>query len=252
MTKALSEEKINLSWINPDQAYIGAAHTFIADILAPKSRFVEAVSKFIDPLRVFGGLNSLAQTLIKMTIPGVPDFYQGMELWEFTLVDPDNRRPVDYHLRARLLRELEASAAQGNLVKLCHELFASFEDGRSKLWIIKRALEFRGKNAALFRDGQYTALKATGAKRDHVIAYERSHEEKHAIVVVPRFAATLMRNQLRLPLGAVWADTALPFPLKSPTSYRNIFTDERVNAGEHGLQLSDVFAEFPVAMLVSD
>ena len=252
MTKALSEAKINLSWINPDPAYVEAAHAFIADILAPKSRFVETVNKFIDPLRMFGAVNSLAQTLLKMTIPGVPDIYQGMELWEFSLVDPDNRRPVNYDLRTRFLADLQERCAKGNLVTLCRDLLASLEDGRSKMWVIHRALEFRGRNPALFRDGAYTPLRASGNKQEHVVAYQRSHEGKNVIVAVPRFAATLMRKETRLPLGAAWGDTVLCLPAAVPTSYRNIFTGETLTVSPQGLKLSNIFGEFPVAMLVSD
>jgi (1->4)-alpha-D-glucan 1-alpha-D-glucosylmutase len=252
MTKALSEAKINLSWINPDPAYVEAAHAFIADILALKSRFVETVNKFIDPLRMFGAVNSLAQTLLKMTIPGVPDIYQGMELWEFSLVDPDNRRPVNYDIRTRFLADLQERCAKGNLVTLCRDLLASLEDGRSKMWVIHRTLEFRGRNPALFRDGAYTPLRASGNKQEHVVAYQRSHEGKNVIVAVPRFAATLMRKETRLPLGAAWGDTVLCLPAGVPTSYRNTFTGERLNVSPQGLKLSSIFGEFPVAMLVSD
>ena len=135
---------------------------------------------------------------------------------------------------------------------MCHELLSSLPDGRSKLWVIHRALEFRQQNAALFRNGRYEALKAAGSKQQHVIAYQRVHEGQNVIVAVPRFAATLMHTHPKMPLRSVWSDTYLPVPVYCATAYRNLFTGERLVVKDHRLKLADVFAEFPVAMLASE
>ncbi|HXO94798.1 MAG TPA: malto-oligosyltrehalose synthase, partial [Candidatus Acidoferrum sp.] len=167
MTKALSEAKVNLSWVNPNEKYVVAVRSFIASILMPdrfgkEPRFVTALSLLMPALKVFGAVNSLAQLVLKVTSPGVPDFYQGSEMWDLSLVDPDNRRPVDYALRTHALDEMLRVADIGGELALCREMTDTLEDGRIKLWTTHRALATRAELPEVFRRGEYLPLTANG------------------------------------------------------------------------------------------
>jgi (1->4)-alpha-D-glucan 1-alpha-D-glucosylmutase len=259
-SKALSEAKVNLSWINPDPAYMEAVHSFIDAILlhGPRGKenpFVSSFDSLVAQLRLFGAVNSLAQVVLKIASPGVPDFYQGSELWDLSLVDPDNRRPVDYDLRAQYLSALQAQAANEGSAAVCRDLLSNLADGRAKLWTMHRALTLRRELPALFRGGGYQALEIAGGERqEHVIAFSRGDlfAGRSVIAVLPRFACTLMRGKTQLPLGEAWGKDQLRLPVDAGTRYRNVFTDEVVTVTEDGLALSAVFAGFPVALLVSE
>jgi (1->4)-alpha-D-glucan 1-alpha-D-glucosylmutase len=257
-SKALSEAKVNLSWINPDPEYMKAVHTFITSILMPGARgketaFVSSLNGLLPQLRLFGAVNSLAQVVLKITVPGVPDFFQGSELWDLSLVDPDNRRPVDYTLRARTLDDLHALEASDGAAAVCAEVLAHLEDGRVKLWTTHRALTLRREQQALFRKGAYTALTVNGERQEHVIAFERrdSATGTSVLVVLPRFASTLMRGKLQLPLGDAWGKDLLLIPGSADATYRNVFTGETVKVTNGAVALSTLFAQFPVAMLIT-
>ncbi len=254
MTKALSEAKVNLSWTAPSPVYVDAVHAFLRGILMPdgkgrESRFVQTLQDLLQPLSLFGAVNSLAQTVLKIASPGVPDFYQGTELWDLSLVDPDNRRPVDYELRRRLLAELRGrSAAVGNL-DVCREILDTLSDGRVKLWTIHRALELRNRLPEIFRRGEYVPVEAT-KQQEHVVAFVRGRD---ILAVVPRFAWTLMGGRVRLPLDDAWGDAELLLPAMSGTRFRNVFTGEAlVVTSESRLALSAVFADFPVALFARE
>src|SRR5437016_3208976 len=206
MTKAVHEAKVNLSWINDDPNYVEALQLFIEKILSPGPRsrpnaFLEQIQSFVPAVAFFGAINSLAQRLLTITTPGNPDIYQGTELWDLSLVDPDNRRPVDYEERQRLLTELDRKAEAGNLLRLCAELMADFYDGRIKLWTTMQALRFRRDHRELFQVGRYIPLHASGAKGDHVVAFARENHNQVAIIAVPRFSYILSGGALRPPLG---------------------------------------------------
>jgi (1->4)-alpha-D-glucan 1-alpha-D-glucosylmutase len=258
--KALSEAKVNLSWINPDPEYVGAVQSFIADIVMPDKRgretaFMQVLDKLLPQIKLFGGVNSLAQLVMKATCPGVPDFYQGTELWDLSLVDPDNRRPVDYGLRDRLLASLDELATQQGAAAVAAEVTRDIADGAIKLWTTAQVLRLRRAEHALFRHGSYTPLYGAGAAEQHVIAHARQHRnsehsDKTVIVAVPRFACSLMRGEVALPLGNAWKDGSLALPSEFHGTYRNIFTGEMVNA-EAELPLAQVFASFPVAVFVT-
>jgi (1->4)-alpha-D-glucan 1-alpha-D-glucosylmutase len=202
-------------------------------------------------------VNSLAQTLIKITAPGVPDFYQGTELWDFSLVDPDNRRPVDFASRAALLDELRARIAAGDLPRLARELVEQWPDGRIKLYTIHRALTYRRGTPDLLRMGDYVPLQTGGRAAEHVCAFARRGAMRTIVTVVPRLTARLTDNGARLPLGAdVWGDTRVVVPRDLPDGpYVNLFTGEEVRSGDRNgspvLAIEDLLAEFPVALLAS-
>jgi len=253
MTKALSEAKVNLSWINPNPQYIEAVHGFLKDILMPDTagrepRFVATLKSLLPVVEIFGAVNSLAQVVLKIASPGVPDFYQGTEIWDLSLVDPDNRRPVHYKERIEALAVMQERCAREGPLAVCRDVQQTLPDGRIKLWTTHRALMTRNRFADIFRRGAYTAFTATNGHAQHAIAFLRGDQ---VLQVVPRFACTLMGDKARLPLGDVWGDSALVVPNSSGAVFENVFTGEHIQADADGkLRLRSVFAEFPVAMLV--
>jgi (1->4)-alpha-D-glucan 1-alpha-D-glucosylmutase len=257
--KALSEAKVNLSWINPDPEYMKAVHAFITAILMPdgrgkESRFVASLSSLLPQLRLFGAVNSLAQVVLKIAVPGIPDFYQGNELWELSLVDPDNRRPVDYHQRSRCLDDLQGLAEREGPGAVCREVLSNLADGRVKLWTTHRALELRAREHAIFRHGEYGELEVAGGHQENVIAFLRRDpdSQRSVLAVLPRFACTLMRGKPELPLGPAWGDDQLRVPASPGTRYTNVFTGESLGVQEQQtLPLSGILGTFPVALLVS-
>ena len=188
-----------------------------------------------------------------MTCPGVPDFYQGTELWDFNLVDPDNRRPVDYALRREMLATIKAGveANAADLRPWLAGLLQGAEDGWVKLFLIWRTLNWRRAHKRLFDGGNYVPLEAQGAKPQHVCAFARAFEGQQAITVVPRRVVSLTEENERLPLGAeIWDTTSLVIPESQPgAEYHNVLTGERLKATEAGLPVAEVFSSFPVALL---
>ncbi len=224
---------------------------------APRGKenpFVASLDGLLPQLRLFGAVNSLAQVVLKIASPGVPDFYQGSELWDLTLVDPDNRRPVDYDQRAVALNALRELAEKEGAAAVCRDVLGNLATGRVKLWTMHRALELRRQEHALFRRGEYVALEVSGERQEHVIAFLRrdSATGRSVVAVMPRFACTLMRGKVQLPLGEAWGKDQLVLPVSAGTRYRNVFTDESVTVAEDGLALSTVLATYPVALLVNE
>ncbi|HET9838269.1 MAG TPA: malto-oligosyltrehalose synthase [Candidatus Angelobacter sp.] len=258
MTKAVHEAKVNLSWINDDPSYVEALQQFIARVLAPETHdrpnsFLEQIQAFLPPVFFFGAVNSLAQRLLMIASPGNPDIYQGTELWDFSLVDPDNRRPVDYELRQRLLGELDRRSEAGSLQALCAELLSTYQDGRIKMWTTMQALRLRRERRELFHQGRYRPLQATGAQQQHVVAFAREHNNQVAIVAVPRLSYTLAGGgAMRAPLGALWGNTEVPVPPRTAEFLENAFTGEKIRvSANRTLLCHELFAHFPVALLVS-
>lgn len=257
--KAAKEAKVNTSWINPNEAYDEALRTFVARILdpAPGNRFLPDFAAFQGFVARLGMLNSLAQTLVKITAPGVPDFYQGTEVWDFSLVDPDNRRPVDFARRAALLQALRERIAAGDLAALARELVEEWTDGRIKLYTIHRALGHRRQEHELYLAGEYLPLPTGGSWGRHLCAFARRREGQAALTVVPRLVAGLTDNGARLPLGPeVWGDTWVALPAGLPEGpYINLFTGVEVamagTAVGPALLAGAILAAFPVALLAT-
>jgi (1->4)-alpha-D-glucan 1-alpha-D-glucosylmutase len=255
MEKATREAKVHTSWVNPNEEYDEATRRFVAGILDPRrsSRFLADLAAFSRRIAFFGRFNSLTQTLIRLTAPGVPDLYQGCELWDLSLVDPDNRRPVDFGLCARLLEELERAAA-ADLPGLARELLATAEDGRIKLHLIRCALALRRTRPELFLAGSYTPLTATGQAADHVLAFARSHGDAEIVVVAPRLTARLADGQERPPVGELWGECWLQLP-HAPVGagYLDRLSGAHLTVatrnGTPGTAMSDTLASFPVALL---
>ena len=255
MTKAVHEAKVNLSWINDDPAYVEALQAFIEKILTPGTHgrpntFLDQMNAFVPPVAFFGAMNSLAQRLLMITAPGNPDIYQGMELWEFSLVDPDNRRPVDYEIRQRLLSDLDRRAEAGDLPGLCSHLLDHYSDGRIKMWTTMQALRFRRDRAELFHLGKYVPLHAFGPKREHAVSFARENHRQIAIIVVPRLSYSLTGGALCPPLGQFWQETEIPVPSRAPETLENVFTGEKIQVTpQRTLLCREVFGRFPVALL---
>ncbi len=255
MVKAMREAKVNSSWINPNVRHEEAVSRFISSLLTT-SRYNGFMADFDKFQRVtsFGGMfNSLSQTLLKITSPGIPDLYQGNEVWDFSLVDPDNRRPVDFSLRKKLLEELLQGEVAHGTAATAEAVLATGQDGRIKLYVTYKALGFRRDHRSLFESGAYRPLTVTGSFSDHVCAFERSHNQSSLLVVVPRFCSGLPGNGP--PLGdTVWLDTKLLLEPEAATEcYRNIFTGVIIRPtsreGMPSLALADIFSVFPVALL---
>jgi (1->4)-alpha-D-glucan 1-alpha-D-glucosylmutase len=199
-----------------------------------------------------GAINALAQQLLKLTAPGVPDVYQGTELWDQSLVDPDNRRPVDYRQRTHLLRGLQRRRPGR---RLAADLLKTKADGRVKLYMTSRALACRAAYPDLFARGAYVPLEAEGAAAEHVVAFTRRDAENEFITVVPRLVVGLTRKELLDPIGTeVWGDTRLLLPDAEPgTRYRDVFSGEMLkvsaNNVETSLPVAGIFASFPFALL---
>jgi (1->4)-alpha-D-glucan 1-alpha-D-glucosylmutase len=279
MLKALREAKVHASWVHPNPAYEAALSRFVGAALdrtetprpapgrlrrligsivadAPGNPFLADFRPFQQQIAVAGMYNSLAQTLLKLVAPGVPDTYQGTETWDLSLVDPDNRRPVDH---ARLQTDLrairEALAGPGaDRGEIARSLLAAKEDGRIKLYVTHQALQYRRRHPGLFAEGAYSPLEARGARAEHAIAFGRALERETVIAVVPRFIA-----RLRLPgppVGPVWEGTWLELPAWASHACRNVLTGERVEIatreGRPVLPLEAVFATFPLALLAAD
>jgi (1->4)-alpha-D-glucan 1-alpha-D-glucosylmutase len=247
------EAKEQSSWLSPDPDYESALSDFIDSSLenSQENGFLADFLAFSQKVAYYGALNSLAQVLLKVASPGIPDFYQGTELWDFSLVDPDNRRPVDFEKRRRLLDNLIQQEGQGGRALVC-QLLNSWQDGRVKLYLTYKALNIRSACREVFRDGRYIPLQVAGQKREHVVAFSRHKEGTWVIVVIPRLLTRLV-DAGTFPLGEkVWGSDQLILPDGMPEKWLNSLTGEnlQVSVQERGLLLSDILNMFPVALLV--
>ncbi|HZZ11414.1 MAG TPA: malto-oligosyltrehalose synthase [Paraburkholderia sp.] len=245
--KALREAKLQTNWLAPDEAYEAGCRDFLFDILAPQRRdgFLKELSAFVARIGRAGALNSLQQTVLRLASPGIPDLYQGTELWDFSLVDPDNRRPVDFAQREAWLAQTPPS-----------EFLADWRDGRVKLAVVQRVLALRAHLPELLSQSTYLPLAVRGARAGNVIAFARRHGNAWAVVIASRLAAGLLGDQGDAPLvdPASWDDTAIEMP--SDLSARALFdwlSPGAPKVDEHGLlYLRDALSSMPIAVLVED
>ncbi|MEN6627260.1 MAG: malto-oligosyltrehalose synthase [Candidatus Sumerlaeia bacterium] len=258
MQKAVKEAKVHTSWISANEAYDKALARFIERLLDDTRRnpVIQDIASFARHVAYFGRFNSLAQVLLRLASPGVPDIYQGTEMWDLSLVDPDNRRPVDFGTRRGELARLRRGIQAGDLAALADELVGTIENGAIKLYVIVRALDLRRENEALFAQGGYEPVAAGGDLERHVVAFARRHGDDALIAVAPRLVATLTRGQERPPIGeGVWDDTWLRLdPALAGNAWRNIYTGETLipvdRGGTASLPMPAVLSHFPVAILV--
>ncbi len=232
--KALREGKTQTSWININEDYERRVLSFI-DLLYAHERFLTDFGRFQRKIAYFGALSSLAQLVLKITSPGIPDFYRGTEIWDLSLADPDNRRPVDFDCRIRLLEQLETQVDPRELLK-------SWPDGRLKLYVTWKLLNFRREHSDLFLHGEYIPLRVTGSCADHIIAFARRLHDNWCIVAVSRLLAKLSRRK------NTWRDTSVEMPGGAPTCWTNVLTREEA---DKELVASELFSVLPVAVLGS-
>ena len=257
MEKALREAKVNTSWINPNAEYEAAFHSFLDAILdrSVSKLFLDDFAPFQAKIANAGIFNSLSQTLLKITSPGLPDFYQGSEIWNFSLADPDNRRPVNYD-RLKLLQARLRDAESENPAALVDRLLAEPSDGSLKLYVTRSALRFRRDHRELFAKGSYLPLRAVGSRHKHVIVFVRSLRGTTVLVLAGRFFGQL-DAQVRLPIGEeVWGDTEIVLRKQLPAgAYREVFTGQTGSAVWRGgtlvLPVSQAFSHLPIALLIS-
>lgn len=238
--KAVSEAKRHTSIMQANEAYLAACDRFVDGITAAETApdFLAVFIPCARRIARLGMVNSLAQLVLKCTVPGIPDFYQGNEIWDFSLVDPDNRRPVDFPHRQELL----AAVAQSETSRLLED----WRDGGIKLAVMVRLLRFRARYALLFSAGDYRPVAARGTFGENLVAFTRNHEAKSVLVVVPRLTAELGAP----PLGLVWDDTQLLQEARATTRWRDVLT-QRMYSAKEPLFLRALFAELPFAVLES-
>jgi (1->4)-alpha-D-glucan 1-alpha-D-glucosylmutase len=259
MLKAVKEAKVHTSWTEPNSDYEKALQQFVERVLGDggKNPFLDDLQGVARRVAFFGRFNSLSQTLLKMTSPGVPDFYQGAELWDLNLVDPDNRRTVDYESRRKILAELKSDFegvvdASGDFFRA---LLRDEKPGAMKLFLIWRALNFRSAHRELFDSGEYLPLSAAGEYGENVCAFARRWKQQILIVVVPRLVSELTRGAEVSPIGGeIWKDAILPVsPGRAGDLFRNVLTREMVPViekdGVAALELRQALKSFPVALL---
>jgi (1->4)-alpha-D-glucan 1-alpha-D-glucosylmutase len=257
MQKALHEAKIHTSWINPNAAYEQAVTKFVERVLepTPENRFLQELRQFQAPIARAGMWNSLAQVLVKIASPGVPDFYQGNEIWAFDLVDPDNRRAVNYEGRRKMLASLRTQAER-NRSGLMDRLRENLCDGAIKMFITSEALRFRRDHPELFSQGSYTGLAAEGSRARHVVAFARATENQMMVALTGRFFLRLCNSHGK-PIGDVWGNTTVALPKKGGhETFQNVLTGQTITAqrsdGRLLLPLNEVFSQCPVALLVAE
>jgi (1->4)-alpha-D-glucan 1-alpha-D-glucosylmutase len=253
IVKALREAKVNSSWLNPDEEYESAVTRFAAAIMDRRrgAPFRDAFLPFHARVADLGIYNSLAQLAIKITAPGIPDFYRGTEFWDLNLVDPDNRRPVDFAERQRVLATLHDCG--GRVAVDVDELLASRRDGRIKLFATAKGLAVRARFRDVFERGEYVPLQTFGLRKDCAFAFERRLGETSVVTCVPRLIVSLVPDAAAPPIGAVWGDTEVE--LSSGAPLRNIFTDATITPDPAGdrwtVPAAALFDRLPIAVLAS-
>ncbi|MFT2011444.1 malto-oligosyltrehalose synthase [Pontibacter sp. 13R65] len=248
LIKAFREAKVNTNWSEPNEEYEEAVKELVEYLLLKDEEFMQAFRPFFLKLAHYGWIYSLCQALLKVTCPGVPDIYQGCELWDFSLVDPDNRRPVDYEQRQQYLTELKAQEQQDS-ESLLADLLANPADARVKLYLLYKALNVRNELHELFSFGDYQPVNVTGKHKTHILAFTRKYEGQWCLVVVPRLLVPVVSEQ-ELPLGQVWEDTTIVLPPDAPLSWNQVFGQQQLSLQQE-IPVADLLNKFPVALLTA-
>ncbi len=247
MVKAAREAGLETSWTDPDAAYESSLREAAGAMIAAFERSEEARA-VLEAAAFFGALNSLSQTLLKLTMTGVPDIYQGSELWDFSLVDPDNRRPVDFALRERLLAGIE-DRARADREGLFRELLGSWRDGRIKQYLTWTLLRARREDRKLFLEGTYLPLRAAGDHHERIVAFERRYPDRSFIAIGTRLLSPVLLERTLPADPAAWASTFLELPGSAPRAWRDLFSGRTLAAGPFGIPLAEAFALAPFAAL---
>jgi len=250
MIKALREATIHTRWARPNEAHEEAVSRFVQLLLTPENsaKFLADIAAFQRKIAWCGMIYGLAQLLLKIASPGTPDFYQGSELWDLRLVDPDNREPVDFHKRRQFL-----SLLAGPTPDNCSHLLRHWPDGRIKMHLARQALQYRLQHPELFIHGDFFPVNTLGVREEHLIAILRHDNDDQAMVIVPRWIAQTYTPREALPSKQFWGDTALVLSPTAPASWINVLTGERVQTQVSGksptLAAAEILQNFPVALL---
>ena len=242
MAKALHEAKVNTSWIQPNEEWDAAMRDFVGRILdsSPRNKFVPAFLPVVQEIARLGAINSLSQTLLKLTSPGVPDIYQGNEIWDYSLVDPDNRRPVDYRPRREMLEALSASTSD--------ELMQNWPDGRIKMFLTQRVLQFRREHVDLFQRGEYLPLVASGTFTECCVSFARRLGDQWIVVIAPRLSSRIGFP----PIAERWKDTTLEFPETLSLEHaHNLFTCRKLRHESRRISIADALPILPFAVMTN-
>jgi (1->4)-alpha-D-glucan 1-alpha-D-glucosylmutase len=241
MAKALHEAKVNTSWIQPNEEWDAAVRDFVARILdaSTRNKFLPLFLPFAREIARLGAINSLTQTMLKLMSPGLPDIYQGTEIWDYSLVDPDNRRPVDYESRREVLGSLRRAKPEA----LLHD----WPDGRIKMFLIQRALEFRGKNVGLFQRGEYVPLRTSGTLSDCCVSFARKFQDRWIVVIGPRLSSRVGFP----PIGEPWKDTTIELPEWSSSDVIDLFTNRGSKIENRKLLLADALSTLPFSAITN-
>lgn len=249
--KAIREAKVHTAWLRPDtgyeNAFIGFAERVLKD--TEENDFLQVFRPFQRKVQYYGIFNSLCQTFLKITSPGVPDIYQGTELWDLSLVDPDNRRPVDFAKRIEFLSDIK-NRDKADSLGLINELLKTPEDGKIKMFLIYKALQTRREYLELFQRGDYHKLTVIGSLKEHIIAFARKCGDITAIAIAPRLLTSLIKEG-EYPLGEqVWQETRISLPPGTSSVWYDAITGEKVQ-GEDTLWMREVLKYFPIALLIN-
>jgi (1->4)-alpha-D-glucan 1-alpha-D-glucosylmutase len=252
--KATREAMVHTRWTLPNTAHENALKKFVESILKPAkgNAFLRDFVPFQQRIAYSGMVNGLSQALIKIISPGIPDFYQGSELWDLRLVDPDNRQPVDFAKRTSMLTEL--TQQRNPKPSFAGELARHWQDGRIKLYAIWKALNFRRERSELLSKGDFLELKATGPHAEYILAILRHHKRQWALLVAPRWLARAQETHALGDPGALWRETRILLPNSAPHFWNNIFTGEKIspaNDDPKSVGVSEMLLHFPVALLTS-
>jgi len=242
MAKALHEAKLNTSWIQPNEEWDAAMRDFVAKILesSARNKFLPTFLPVAREIARLGAINSLTQTLLKLTSPGVPDIYQGNEIWDYSLVDPDNRRPIDYKRRREMLGSLGTATPR--------ELLENWPNGRIKMFLTQRALQFRRKNTDLFQRGEYLPLSASGTFAECCVSFARKLDDRWIIVMAPRLSSRIGFP----PIGDQWKDTTIEAPeALSMKGARELFTNRGIEVHDRQIRLADSMSILPFALMTN-
>lgn len=239
LLKAVREMKAITSWTEPDEKYEAACMQFVEAVLDPtrSAAFIERVGAFVRSILPAAGVNSLGGVLLRLTAPGVPDIYQGSELWNLSLTDPDNRRPVDFDRREALLSGLDGAVP------------ADLSCEEAKLWLIHRLLRLRSEHYELFLSGGYQPLRVRGSHAENLFAFARRHEQETLVVLIPRLITQIPGRERSVPLGDRWADTTVDLP-RGTDAWRNALTGEEVE-GQEGAPCRELLRKLPFTVLLS-
>ncbi len=251
LVKATREAMVHTRWTRPNQPHEDALQKFVAGILSSENReFLDDFRRFQEKIAYFGMVNGLSQTLLKIAAPGVADFYQGSELWDLRLVDPDNRGAIDFARRETALKEIESS--EGTDIKEARRGFVEhWQDGKIKLYLIRKALRFRRDHGDLFHEGEFVPLQVAGCHSENVIAFLRRTPSASTLVVLPRWLCRIADKSGSLPARIDWCDTHIVLPPPSPRNWKSILAPTELASQDRQtgacLMLNDLLNDFPVA-----